>query len=263
MKTVVNAFLAVALLTGAAMAQGGGPPGPPPGGPHGRGFGPGFFGPGMRPGKVVTGAPYSATATNTFTQTLANGTTITRTTNASIVRDNSGRTYEKQTINGGPLAANGPTTVIFIDDPVAGYAYVLNTSTMTGTSRPLHTPPAGGGGGNHSGTRPNNPNVVVTDLGTAAINGVNDATGKLITRTIPPGAVGNSAALVSTETIYTSPSLQVVVSAKRTDPRTGNSDYELNVTSLSADESVFNVAGYTITPAKGPGFGPRGQARHQ
>lgn len=263
MKTVINTFLTAALLVGAAAAQSGGPP---PGGPHGRGFGPGLFGPGMRPGRVVTGAPYSGTATNTFTQTLANGTTITRTTTATIARDASGRTYEQQTITGGPLAANGPTTVIFIDDPVAGYAYVLNPSKMTGTQRTLHTPPAGSGGGsgNHSGTRPANPNVVEQDLGVSAINGVNDATGKQITRTIPANTVGNSAALVSTETIYTSPSLHVVVSAKRSDPRTGNSDYELTVTSNSPDASLFQVpSGYTITPAKGPGFGPRGQARHQ
>lgn len=266
MKSVFYAILAATLLVSAASAQFGGPPGPPPGGPHGRGgFGPGGFGPGgMHSRKVVTGAPYSGTATDTFTQTLANGTTITRTTTATVARDASGRTYEKQTINGGPLAANGPKTVIFIDDPVAGYAYVLNPATMTGTSRALHTPPPRASGGNHSGTRPTNPNVVEQDLaGAAEMNGVNDATGKSITRTIPANTVGNSAAIVSTETIYTSPSLQVVVSAKRSDPRTGNSDYELTVSSNSADASLFDVSGYTITAAKGPGFGPRGQAHHQ
>ncbi len=266
MKTVVNMFLAAALFAGVAAAQSGGPPGPPPNGSHVRGFGPGLFGPGMRPGKVVTGAPYSGTATNTFTQTLADGNTITRTTTATVARDSAGRTYEKQTITGGPLAANGPTTVIFIDDPVAGYAYVLNPSTMTGTQRPLHKPPVGFDGGNRSGTRPDNPNVVVTDLtpnGPVSLNGVTDATGKLITRTIPAGSVGNAAPIVSTETIYTSTGLQVVVQAKRSDPRTGNSDYELNVTSLSADPSLFDVSKYTISPARGPGFGPRGQGHQE
>ena len=263
-KRVIHAVIAAGLLAGSAAAQAGGPlpGGPPPGGPHGgRGFGPGLFGPGMHPGKVVTGAPYSANATNTFTQKLADGNTITRTTSATVARDSSGRTYEKQTISGGPLAANGATTVIFLTDPVAGYAYVLNPSTKTGTQRPLHAPPAGSDGGNHSGTRPNNPNVVVTDLPTISLNGVNDASGKMITRTIPAGTVGNSAPIVSTETIYTSASLQVVVQAKRSDPRTGNSDYELNVTANSADPSLFSVAGYNLTDAKGPGFGPRGQGR--
>jgi hypothetical protein len=266
MKTAGKAFLAAALFVAVAAAQSGGPP---PGGPHGRGgFGGGLFGPGMHGGKVVTGAPYTATATDTFTQTLSNGNSITRTTTATVVRDSAGRTYESQTFNGGPLGANGPKTVIFINDPIAGYAYVLNPATMTGTQRALHTPPAGTGGGKgtHTGTPPNNPNVVVTNLtpnGPVQLNGVTDATGKQITRTIPAGTVGNAQPIVSTDTIYSSTGLQVVVQSKRSDPRTGNSDYELNVTSLSADESLFNVSGYTLTTAKGGGFGPRGQGRPQ
>ena len=217
-------------------------------------------------GKVVTNAPYTATATNTFTQTLANGNSIQRSTSATVARDASGRTYEQETITGGPLAANsGPTTFIFLMDPVAGYSYVLNTSTKVATRRALHTPPADGGAssGTHTrGERPANPNVVETALAATTINGVN-ATGKTVTHTIPAGQMGNAQAIVSTDTVYTSPDLHVIVSATRSDPRTGTSIYALtNITRGDPPANLFQVPSeYTIQDAKGPGgrgeHGPR------
>ena len=71
MKTICLAIVAGILAIGAAYAQGGGPPpdGPPMGGPP-HGFGRGGPGP-MHAGKVVSGAPYSATATDQFSQTLS------------------------------------------------------------------------------------------------------------------------------------------------------------------------------------------------
>src|ERR1700689_2150729 len=43
-------------------------------------------------GKVVTGAPFSATETTTLTETLANGTHIVQKQEASTARDSAGRT---------------------------------------------------------------------------------------------------------------------------------------------------------------------------
>ncbi len=256
MKRVFYAILAATLLVSAASAQFGGPKGPPPGGPHGPGaFGPGVFGPGMHAGKVITGAPYSATATNTFTQTLANGNTIQRTMTASVGRDSSGRTYEQQTMTGGPLAAgSGPTTITFINDPTAGYAYVLNATTKVATRRPLHAPPSGGRGpdGFVRGQRPANPNVVETPLSPTTMNGVS-VTGKTITHTIPAGQVGNAQAIVSTDTVWFSPDLQVVVAATRDDPRTGTSNYALtSITPGDPPAANFQVpSDYTVQDAKG------------
>lgn len=78
-------------------------------------------------GPRVTGAPYSAEATTTVTQTLADGTRIERVSTTRMFRDGEGRTRREQTVQGlGPLNASGETTVITIVDPVARVGYVLD-----------------------------------------------------------------------------------------------------------------------------------------
>jgi hypothetical protein len=210
----------------------------------------------MHPGKVVTGAPYQATATRTFTETLAGGNTINRSTTATVARSSSGATYEQETITGGPFAGNnGPTTITFITDPSAGYSYVLNATTKIATRRPLHTPPAGSTPpAPHQ--RPSSPNVVETDLGTSTVNGVT-AQGKKITHTIPAGEIGNAQPIVSTDEVWYSPDLQVVVSSTRIDPRTGTAVYALtNIQRTEPAATLFQVpSDYTIQDAKGPGRG--------
>src|ERR1700678_4427300 len=73
-------------------------------------------------GKVVPGAPYSAQAVTQFTQTLASGDHIQRSTTASVARDSQGRTRMDRSIsNVGALAASagGHDRAIIIHDPVA------------------------------------------------------------------------------------------------------------------------------------------------
>jgi hypothetical protein len=213
----------------------------------------------MHARKVVTNAPYQATATSTFTQTLANGNTIQRTTTATVARDNAGRTYEQETITGGPLAANnGPTTITFITDPAAGYSYVINANTKTVTRRPFHQPKDGARPNFTPRQRPANPNVQESTLTPTTMNGVN-VTGKTMTHTIPAGEIGNSQPIVSTDTVWFSPDLQVVVSATRIDPRTGSSTYALtNIQKGDPPASLFQIpSDYTIQDAKFAGRGPR------
>jgi hypothetical protein len=77
--------------------------------------------------KTVTGAPYTATAITTFTQTLADGTHITRTIQAQLARDSEGRTRREETISAvGPWTAGGSEQrMVNINDPVAQTHYVL------------------------------------------------------------------------------------------------------------------------------------------
>src|SRR5262249_30271957 len=84
-------------------------------------------------GKVVKGAPYSATAITESSQTLSNGARITHKMTASIYRDSEGRTRREMTLDRiGPFAtANEPTQLIFINDPVAGVHYVLDQRSHT------------------------------------------------------------------------------------------------------------------------------------
>jgi TonB family protein len=84
-------------------------------------------------GKTVKGSPYSADAVTETVMVLGDGNRITRTTTAKLYRDSEGRTRREQSLNGiGAWAAseNAPQTV-FINDPVAGANYVLNTKTQT------------------------------------------------------------------------------------------------------------------------------------
>lgn len=259
MKTIRLTLLAVVFAIGAAYAQIGGPPppdGPPPMGvaPHGFGRGgPGF----MHPGKVVSGAPYSATATDQFFQTLSGGNTIQRTTTAQVARDSQGRTYTQQSMTGGPWAAqSGSKTVIFIFDPVAGYSYVLHPDKKLAIRRAMKAPPggaeppAGFEGRLHHGPGAER-NVTETNLGSKDIAGIGAAQGKSITHTIAVGEIGNAQPIVSTSEIWYSADLQIVVASKHSDPRTGESTYTLsNIQRGEPNPSLFQVpSDYTIQDA--------------
>jgi hypothetical protein len=84
-------------------------------------------------GEVVTDAPYSAEAVTETQQALADGNKISRTNSSRIYRDSQGRTRREQTISAlGPWSSAGePTEMVFINDPVAGVNYVLNTNERT------------------------------------------------------------------------------------------------------------------------------------
>src|SRR5262245_14469891 len=79
-------------------------------------------------GKVVKGAPYSATATTETIQTLSDGNQIIRKNESKLYRDSEGRTRIEQTLETiGKWAADGEAQQnIFINDPVAGVSYSLD-----------------------------------------------------------------------------------------------------------------------------------------
>ena len=219
--------------------------------PHGfAGGGPIAFG-GGRPGKVVTGQPYSADVSNSMQQTLMDGNTISRTTSGHVSRDSKGRTYSEETIEGGPWAQSGGTvTITFIADPVAGYAYVLNATKKVAMRRALRAH-----NGERAGMRPPfdsvaKDNRVEADLGQQTIDGIN-ATGKSVTRTIPAGSIGNSQPITEKSEVWTAPDLQVVVRSTYNDPRWGQSTYTLtNLRRGEPNAALFQVpADYTIQDA--------------
>ena len=83
-------------------------------------------------GKLVKGAPYSAQAVTETTQTLGDGNRIVNKSAASVYRDSEGRTRREQTLRAiGPFATAGePSQTIFINDPVAGVNYALDSRSM-------------------------------------------------------------------------------------------------------------------------------------
>src|SRR5262245_29859991 len=80
-------------------------------------------------GKMVKGAPYSATATTETIQPLIDGNQIIRKNQSKIYRDSEGRTRTEQTLETiGKWTADGEAQQsIFINDPIAGASYSLDT----------------------------------------------------------------------------------------------------------------------------------------
>ena len=92
-----------------------------------------LLGPKIAFGKVVTGAPYSATATTETIQTLSDGNQIIHKNESKLYRDSEGRTRTEQTLETiGKWTAGGEAPLhIFINDPVAGVSYNLDPRTRT------------------------------------------------------------------------------------------------------------------------------------
>jgi len=200
-------------------------------------------------GKVVTGAPYSAQAITEHIQTLADGNAIHTTITANVYRDSQGRTRREQEIGAiGPWAAEGgPRKVVSIGDPVGGHVYMLNANTQVARQMPFPGRMHERGDSATARSKQENPNVKVESLGTQVINGVT-AEGTRTTRTIPPGQVGNEAALVITIERWYSPELQTDVMRKEVNPQFGQTTFQLtNIVRAEPDASLFQVPpNYTI-----------------
>jgi len=84
-------------------------------------------------GKVVKGAPYTAQAVTETIQTLSDGNRIINKSTSVQYRDGEGRTRREQSIKmlGSFGDSGAPLQTIFINDPVAGVSYTLDTRSHT------------------------------------------------------------------------------------------------------------------------------------
>lgn len=230
------------------------------------------------PDSTVTGAPYSATVTTTSTQTLSDGTKITRKIEAQLARDSQGRTRREENSDAvGPWSTNEKAHMVLIRDPVSQAAYNLQPDEKTAVKLPMAGAIAaakivadGGptsigiafderrvtpdqvrtftvdGGRINVVTGPNEGGQV-EDLGTQVIEGVN-VKGKRETRTIPAGKIGNDRPIQIVSETWYSDELQMVIQSKHSDPRVGESNYTLtNISRNEPDPSLFQIpAGYTV-----------------
>src|SRR6267378_3505233 len=210
-RRVCKSLLLAGMLAGAAgslLAQGAPPaPFPPeaqiPGGP-GEGMLAGPIGEriellgfeGMHGGKVVTGAPFSATAVSETTQTLGDGNHISRKTQTNLFRDSQGRFRKEVTLPAiGPLATSeGPRSFVMINDPVAEQNFILHPEEKTaekmgkpfGRMKGVLKDKAASWEAKAAASG----NFKKEDLGTQTIAGVS-AQGTRYTRIIPAGQIGN------------------------------------------------------------------------
>lgn len=80
-------------------------------------------------GKVVKGAPYSAQAVTESVQTLSDGNRIVNRSTSALYRDSEGRTRREQNLKLFGATTDGAEGIqsIFINDPVAGVSYALDS----------------------------------------------------------------------------------------------------------------------------------------
>ncbi|HEY1945562.1 MAG TPA: hypothetical protein VGG97_01050 [Bryobacteraceae bacterium] len=230
---------------------------------------------GMTP---VTGKPYSGEEVSESVQTLADGTRISQTmTLEKIYRDSQGRTRMERPLMhpgmGGPPVPPDAPTMIDITDPVAHLRYTLDTQGKIAHRWELPTPASTSakGGGFAAMLSPSLPTVAAsmtqvipqTDpsrphsqfekLDPQTIDGI-VVEGKRTTMTYPVGSVGNDREIVTTNEMWTSPELNVMVLSKNSDPRNGDHTQKLiNISRDEPDASLFQLpADYEVSDEKGP-----------
>ena len=219
-------------------------------------------------GTVVTGKPFTADATSTSDQTLSDGSHIRNQQTDAVARDSQGRTRREETL---PAISNDaqPVKTVFISDPVAQVNYILgpenvahelpfkpgaetaglSVSTSAQTQQVTNASVRVGAGGMMSaavvGKEPGE--GTTESLGTQTISGV-QANGTRTTWTIPAGQIGNDNPLVITEERWYSQDLQALVMSKHTDPRFGESSFQLtNIQRTEPAASLFQIPSkYTI-----------------
>src|SRR5271163_1474335 len=179
--------------------------------------------------------PYTAEYKITHVQTLADGTTITRETTEVKALDSQGRRMSATTIASGDRA---PQTHVIVYDPVARAQTFWHAPGKIAHVFKMSTP-----GAEHTCSAMMRDDVSVVsgpkskfaseNLGTESIQGV-EARGHRYITTIPAGAAGNDAPLVSTSEAWTAVAVGLnglLVREIRDDPRSGKTTREL--TSLS------------------------------
>jgi hypothetical protein len=214
--------------------------------------------------ELVTNAPYTATAVEENTQTLADGNRIVHKSSDFVARDSQGRTRRETTFTHvGTVQMDAPK-MVFISDPNTHTQYILTQgdatkvvkSEGTWTSGPNIVELQTQSGDRRKriaeqkmsiartqvrqeGNEDSEKQVKNEDLGTQTIEGVS-AQGHRETVTIPAGEIGNDRAIELITEIWTSPELHTVVLRKHSDPRVGETVFRLaNITRSEPDASLF------------------------
>ena len=232
--------------------------------------------------RVIANTPFSADATTTVTQTLGDGTKLEQRTTAKLYRDSTGRVRREQTVIGldrlNP-AATPQTTITFDSVPGDPAPYTLNAIARTARRGPRGVQWLTGAGlyvaytlngdrravgvnpplnawrslelstsrGAQTASIPPDLKPTEESLGTRQIEGVK-ATGRRKTTVIPAGRIGNDRAIQVIEEQWDSPELNMVISSRFSDPRTGVVEYRMtNINRAEPRADLFAVpSDYTV-----------------
>jgi hypothetical protein len=241
----------------------------------------------------VKGAPFCATITTEHTQPFADGNRIHTSDNSTLCRDSEGRTRREAGLNLlGASPQKSETKLITILDPVAGFHYMLDSSTKTARRMSISPSSAGAVAGRakvagpvglapkggqvmvygsagmagpdvmfdkvilkKGGSDSNEPAPVTENLGDQMIAGIH-ATGTRVTTTIPSGTMGNEQPIIVTSDRWFSPELKATVMTKHTDPWAGELKTQFtNMNTSEPEPSLFTVpSDYKIEDEKAGPF---------
>jgi hypothetical protein len=210
----------------------------------------------------ITGAPYSGTQSNQTIRTLANGTQITQRglRPTTVYRDSFGRTrFENQAfpVPSG-MKPTFPYTLVQIEDPVAGYFYVLDSESKIAHRVPLKVTSSGPPEAlpnTEAWTRimPDGTTLTSKSLGVQTMLGMMVA-GTKTTVMHPAGSqMGNDRPVTTTDESWMSPQLGVLIYARDTNPDGSESWTTMqDFSAADPDASLFQVpAGYKLVDETG------------
>lgn len=203
-------------------------------------------------GPPVKNAPYSAEAVTETTQSLADGTRISRRSTTRIYRDSRGWIRREVTMGdiAGIAIAGQPLSAITITDPDARRTYMIDAN---GKASAMDSPPPGrpfgAGGPAPSGALPT-PTIEQRGsaappreqpIGTRTIEGIRAEGTRRIT-TIPAGVIGNDRPIETIVERWFSPELGVVLLRRQVDPRFGETTFQLtNISRAEPPAALFSV----------------------
>jgi len=205
--------------------------------------------------QTVKNKPFSATEERHSLQVLGDGTRIENSQTNRLFRDGEGRTRVEE--------ANG---MVSIYDPTTRMQFELNPANKTAVKgngpRAFFYSTGDGLFSTEAGwqvTQPSSVNMkgvmaeTTENLPVQAVNGVM-AQGIRTTMTIPKGQIGNNRDIKVMTERWFSNDLQMLVKSQNSDPRFGETTYQLTkVTQAEPDASLFQIpAGYTVTEGNGP-----------
>lgn len=201
---------------------------------------------------AVQHAPFSSVVTTEWTQTLGDGSTMTRQNHRIVMRDSAGRIFQERRT----LVAKGGTEEpklrrIEISDPTQHIKYFCRAADKVCMVHGYVGPPT-------EEMEPENAEVAgkitVTheDLGKSNINGL-DVVGTKETRVIAAEAIGNDRPISITKEIWYSPQLQMNVMVKRSDPRHGVQTITMTEVGLAEPDPKY----FQLPPAGYKVFDPR------
>ena len=198
--------------------------------------------------------PFSAVKVYESTETLADGTHISRVKQKTLTfRDSQGRTRDEPVANAArETAPTSPSEQeIKIHDPVAGFELLLYPAQKTARRTPIALQPALGPS---IGSLPDVPQAKHESLGTEVIEGER-CDGQRMQTTMPVGSLGNDREIVDTTEFWISEELRALVLMRHTNLRYGNFTSRLTeIKRGEPDPRLFQIPfDYRIEDQPAPG----------